>query len=104
MMPRFPLGPDEVLRKLFKVLQPPRPPKFFSRDVEEGLPRRRRVVVGTDSKMIWPWRITYKESLRGRGQIKVLKDERTVGTVSFESRGERIRIMNLLEGILKGGG
>ena len=73
-MPRFPPSPDEVLRKLFRVLQPPRPPKFFPREEEEGLPRKRRVVAGIGSKMIWPYRITWKESPAGRGQIKVLKE------------------------------
>lgn len=104
-MPRFPSGPNDILYRLFRVLQPPRPPKFFPRDVEEEGPlRRHRIVAGTGSRMIWPWRITYKESPRGRGQIKVLKDEHTVGVVLFESRADRIRLMNLLESILKGGG
>jgi len=102
-MSPFPPGPDEILDRLLRILRPPRPPKFFPRAVEEGLPRRRRIVTGTGSRMIWPWRITYKESPRGRGQIKVLKEERTVGTVSFESRAERIRIMNLLGDIIRGG-
>ena len=99
---RFPPGPDEVLRRLFRVIQPPRPPKFFPREEEEGLPRRRRVVVGTGSRMIWPWRITYKESPRGRGQIKVLKEEHTIGTASYTERGERINLVKLLEDVIGG--
>jgi len=100
-MPRFPPDPDEVLRKLFRVIKLPTPPKFFPHE-ERGLPRKRRVVAATGSKMIWPYRITWKESSTGRGQIKVLKEERTVGVTSFESRDERLRTVNLLEGILKG--
>ena len=105
-MNKFPPDPDEILRRLFRVIRPPRPPKFFPREVEEGLPRRRRIVAGTGSKMVWPWRIAWKESPRGRGQIKVRREDRgkTVGTTSFETRDERIRLVNLLEGILKGEG
>lgn len=103
VIPRFPLDPDEILRRLFEIIRPPTPPKFFPRP-EAGPPRRRRVVAGTGSKMIWPYRITWKESLAGRGQIKVLKEEHTIGVVSYMDRGERSRIVNLLESILKGGG
>jgi len=100
----FPLEPDELIERLFRILRPPTPPHFHPQvEEEEGRLVRHRVVTGVGSRMIWPWRITYKESPRGRGQIKVLKEEYTVGRVSFESRAERIRIMNLLEEILKGG-
>ena len=101
-MPEFPPSPDEILRRLSRILRPPIPPKFFPRE-EEGLPRRHRIVAGTGSRMIWPWRITWKESPAGRGQIKVLKEEYTVGVTSFMDKGERDRIVNLLESILKGG-
>jgi len=98
-MPRFPPDPDEVLRRLFEILRPPRLPKFFPR--EEGPPRRRRIVASIGSKMIWPYRITWKESPRGRGQIKVLRGERTIGTVSYLDATERMRLVKLLEDILK---
>jgi len=107
-MPKFPPSPDEVMRRLFRVIRPPTPPKFFPRgEEEEGLPkRRRREIVSTGSKMVWPWRIVWKESSTGRGQIKVIREDkgRTVGTTSFESRAERMRVVTLLEGILKGEG
>lgn len=102
-MARFPPDPDEVLRRLLRIIKPPTPPKFFPREEEAGpVRRRRREIVGTGSKMIWPYRITWRESPTGRGQIKVLKEERTIGVTSFESRAERIRVVSLLEGILKG--
>ena len=104
-MPKFPPNPDEILRRLFEIIRPPTPPKFFPRrEEEEGPPRRRRVVAATGSRMIWPYRIIWKESPTGRGQIKVLKEERTIGVAPYLSREERNRMVNLLEGILKGGG
>ena len=99
-MPRFPPDPDEVLRRLFEILRPPRLPKFFPR--EEGPPRRHRIVATTGSKLIWPYRIVWKESPAGRGQIKVLREEHTLGVVSYMDRGERNRIVSLLENIFKG--
>jgi len=98
-MPRFPPDPDEVLRRLFEILRPPRLPKFFPR--EEGPPRRHRIVATTGSKIVWPYRITWKESPRGRGQIKVLRGERTIGMVSYLDAADRMRLVRLLEDILK---
>ena len=99
-MPRFPPGPDDILDRLLRILKPPIPLRFFPR--REVLPRRRRIVATTGGQMIWPYRITWKESPRGRGQIKVLKEERTVGMVSYLDRAERMRLVRLLEDIIKG--
>ena len=94
--------PNEVLSGLFEILRPPKPPFFFPHR-EEGPPRRRRIVATTGSKMIWPYRITWKESPRGRGQIKVLREERTIGTVSYLDVADRMRLVRLLEDIIKEG-
>ena len=97
-MPRFLPSPDDILDRLLRILRPPIPLRFFPR---EEPPRRRRIVAGTGSKMIWPYRITWKESPRGRGQIKVLKEERTIGTVSYLDATDRMRLVRLLEDIIR---
>ena len=100
-MPRFPPDPDDILDRLLRILKPPIPLRFFP--PREGPPRRRRIVASIGSKMIWPYRITWKESPRGRGQIKVLRGERTIGTVSYLDATERMRLAKLLEDLIKGG-
>jgi len=99
-LPGFPPNPNDILDRLFRILRPPIPLRFFPR--EEVLPRRHRIVATTGSKMIWPYRITWKESPRGRGQIKVLRGERTIGMVSYLDAADRMRLVRLLEDIIKG--
>lgn len=115
--PPFPPDPNELNRRLFRIVKPPKTPTpwMIERWREEAdarrqalglpspIPRGPRKVVHTGSKMIWPWRLTWSESPRGSGQIKVLKEERTIGVTSFESRAERLRLVTLLESILTGG-
>ena len=114
-MPRFPPDPDKIISDLLRVVKPPPPPWLIGRWREEaearrqalGLPepfpkRRRRNLYG--SRMIWPFRIAWEQSESGRGTITVLKEERPIGRVSYVDMGERRRLMELLENIIKGGG
>jgi len=100
--------------RLPRYLKPPPPPWLVQRWIEErevqleelGLPwerRKRKPRAVTGSKMVWPYRITWAESPTGRGVIKVLKEERIIGSTSYLTRDERVRLVKLLEDIIKGG-
>jgi len=115
-MARFPPDPDEVIHRLLKVIKPPPPPWLVGRWREEadvrrealGLPppfrRGKRVRTLRGSKMVWPFRLIWEQSESGRGTISVLKDERTIGKVSYLEVAERQRLLNLLEAMIKEGG
>jgi len=101
----FPPDPEEIRLRLLSILKPPVHPRVWMRrrGEEIGLLRRRRkapAIMG--SKMIWPYRIVWRESLGGRGVIKVLKEERAVGTISYIERSERVNLVRLLETIIRG--
>ena len=115
-MARFPPDPDEIIERLYRIIKPPPPPWLVGRWREEadarrealGLPpplrcgKRARVLRG--SKMVWPFRLTWEQSESGRGTITVLKDEKTIGRVSYLDVAERQRLLGLLEAMIKGGG
>ena len=101
----FPPDPEEIRLRLLSILRPPTHPWVWMRHrMEEiGPPKRRRkapAIIG--SKMIWPYRIVWRESLSGRGVIKVLKEERAIGTISYTERSERVSLVRLLESIIRG--
>ena len=114
-MVKGPPTPDEVFSNLMRILRPPLPPWLIQKFIEEreeqleelGAPweiRKRRGPASTGSRMAWPYRITWRESPSGRGQIRVLKEERIIGSVSYLSKESRMSLVNLLESIIKGGG
>ena len=97
--------PEEIRLKLMRFLKPPTPPWVWmkARDVESvEEPRVRKGPALVGSRMVWPYRIAWRESLKGKGVMKVLKEERTIGTTSYTSRGERINMVKLLEDIIGG--
>lgn len=99
----FPPDPEEIRLRLMRFLRPPVPPWVWMRHREEvEEPRRRKEPALTGSRLVWPYRITWRESLRGKGVVKVLKEERTIGTTSYTTRGERINLVKLLEDIIGG--
>ena len=104
-MPKGPPLPDEILERLFRIIRPPVPPWTWmkkQREVDE-FTRRRKPKEVFGSRMIWPFRIAWAESTGGRGTIKVLKNERVMGTVSYLTSEDRAHLVNLLESIIKGG-
>ena len=101
----FPLDPEEIRLKLMRLLRPPTPPWVWmkARDVESvEEPRVRKGPALVGSRMIWPYRITWRESLSGKGVVKVLKEEHVIGTVSYTERGERVNLVRLLGSIIGG--
>ena len=109
-MPRFLPDPDEITERLFRIIKPPIPPWLLQRFIEErelrggDPPRRRRPPEVTGSRMIWPYVIEWKTSISGRGTIKVLRDEKTLGKVSYIDKAERDKLIGLLDNIIRGGG
>jgi len=103
-MPKGPPLPDEIFDNLMRIIRPPVPPWIWmkqQREVDE-FTRRRKPKEVFGSRMIWPFRIAWSESSSGRGVIKVLRNEKVIGTVSYMDRDTRISLVNTLEGIVKG--
>ena len=113
----FPPSHEEIRDRLLTIVRPPPPPWLISRWQEEAEAKREALGLGAPwerkerrarkerpvhgSKMIWPWRIAWEESLKGRGQIKVLENERVVGNVSYEDLADRQRLLHLIESIVR---
>ena len=99
----FPPDPEEIRLRLMRFLRPPTSPWMWMKSREgEGEPRARKGPARMGSRMVWPYRITWRESLTGRGVVKVLREERTVGTTSYMTRGERVNLVKLLEDVIGG--
>ena len=65
---------------------------------EFGRNMRERTITG--SKMVWPFRITWKEYQTGKGIMRVLENEKTIGLASYWDRVERERLVNLFTSII----
>ena len=104
MSPRFPPDPDEILDRLYRIIRPPIPPWMWMKEREEGefAPRRRKAPALTGSRMVWPYRIVWRQGATGRGVIKVLKEEKSIGTISYTDPNDRSRLVELLEDIVRG--
>ena len=109
-LPRFPPDPEEIEDRLLSIIRPPVPPWVWlkaKREQEVADPfrkhRERKPRTGMGRRVHWPYVIEWAESTSGRGQIKVLRDLKPIGTVSYLDRGERDQLSHLLEDIIRGG-
>jgi len=95
--------PEEIRLRLMRFLRPPVPPWVWMKSREEATePRARKGPSLTGSRMVWPYRIIWRESLKGKGVVKVLKEEYVIGTTSYTERGERVNLVKLLEDVIGG--
>jgi len=103
--PPFPPNPEDIEERLLGILRPPLPPWLLSKIIgarEEEPGRRRRLPAMVGTKFFPPYEITWKESKSGRGQLKVKRYEKTLGTVSYLTPYERGTLVSLLMEIIRG--
>ena len=113
-MPRW----NEVESKLFRVIKPPWAITAWQvkkwreeaarRREELGLPApfpRAPRVGGTLRKgsiMLWPFSITWSETYKGRGKIKVYRDLHLIGEVPYITPQERFNLVERLKALVRG--
>lgn len=110
-----PPDPELIKERLLRYIKPPTPPWLIQKFAEEAETRREELGLGapwekrkprrekeiTGHKMMWPYRIAWAESLSGRGQVRVLHNEKVIGAASYVDRNDKNRLLNILEAIIK---
>jgi hypothetical protein len=113
-----PPDPEIIRARLLQYIKPPIPPWLIQKFKEAADARREALGLGapweqpgrerkertiSGHRMIWPYRIVWNEYESGKGQIKVLENEKSIGQASYWDRVERERLVNLFQTIIKSG-